>query len=489
MSDYLFLMESRLSPDQWRVVLRLQKASEALGMTVYLAGGAIRDLICGFPIEDLDFVVEGKALQLIRALQREDARVVWQSDALQAAELEFPGGVQGSVTMARSEDYSKGPRPMIAPAPIITDLKRRDFSINAIGISLNPQSRGLLLDPTNGAGDIERKEIRTLHSRSFSDDPVRMFRAVRFRTRLHFQWEQKTAAQYQAARANHFEAEASGEGLLHELRQISRERNPVEVLRALDKEELLQAMNPRLQGGRVNVQGIAHAAKAAQLLLQSGIHGTSFDLFLYLLVRKLTPRDVALLGQRLEMKKADLGAMEKLESGAKKLAKELMGKEGSNPTRLYHLLLEAPPDLMVLLMTEFPQAKLQSRIKTFLHKYLPLRSHLPEQELQALGVPAGTPRHQRILDAFFYQSIEGKLHGKNDQAKFLKKTAGETEAKTATPQKPAQEKLGTKKPSPKKPSSKKPSSKKPSPKKPSPKKPSPKKPSPKKHSPAKRRKR
>src|ERR1035437_8333878 len=109
MSDYLFLMESRLSPEQSRIIGRLQMAAGALGMTLYIAGGAIRDHICGFPIDDLDFVAEGKSLQLVRALARdEDFRIFWQSESLQAAELEFPSGAQASISMARSETFSNG---------------------------------------------------------------------------------------------------------------------------------------------------------------------------------------------------------------------------------------------------------------------------------------------------------------------------------------------------------------------------------------------
>lgn len=430
MSDYLFLMESRLSPDQGRVLARMQKGAETLGMTLYLVGGAIRDLVCGFPIEDLDFVAEGKALQLVKSVAREDARIIWQSDALQAAELEFSSGVLASVSMARSETYSNGGRPVIAHAPIMLDLKRRDFSINAIGVSLNPQSRGLLLDPTNGLADIDNKEIRAFHNRTFVDDPVRMFRAVRFRTRLHFSLEQKTAAYYQAAKENHLQNNASGEGLTHELRQIARERNPVEILRALEKEKLLQALHPRLQGSRVNLHAIAQAAKASQALTQLGIRPTSFQLFLHFLIGKLAARDQAQLTKRLEMKRPEGSALQKLESDAKNLAKQLMSREGSSPARLYNLLASTPSDLMVLLQVEFPQAKVQARIKTFLHKYLPLRAHLPSKELEEMGVPAGTPRHQQILDSCFYEMLEGKLRGKNDQAKFLKKMA---EAKNQKP--------------------------------------------------------
>ena len=429
MSDYLFLMESRLSPEQWRVVLRMQQAAEALGTTLYLAGGAIRDLICGFPIEDLDFVVEGKALHLLRSLSREEVTATWKSEALQAAELEFSSGVLASICMARSETYSGAASPAIAPAPILTDLKRRDFSINAIGISLNSQSRGLLLDPTNGAGDIERKEIRALHNRSFVDDPVRMFRAARFRTSLHFSFEEKTAAQYQVAKENRLQEKASGEGLAHELRQIARASNPAEILKALEKEKLLLALNPRLQGARVNWQGIAGAIKASQSLAQVGIHPPSFDLFLYLLGSKLAPQDRAQLAKRLDLKKPESVAWQKLEADAKRLAKELMGRDAASPTRLYDLLVSTPSDLLVLLQIEFPQAKIQSRLKTFLHKYVPLRFHLPVKELEEMGVTAGTPRYQKILDSYFYAVLEGKLRSQTEQLKFLKKLAQGNEEK------------------------------------------------------------
>lgn len=427
MSDYLFLMESRLSPAQWHVMARMQQAAEAQGMTLYLVGGAIRDLICGFPIDDLDFVAEGKALQLAKAAVKDGARVLWENAALQSAELEFPSGVTASVSMARTETYSNGGRPSIATAPIMLDLKRRDFSLNALGLSLNPQSRGLLLDPTNGASDIENKQIRVLHSRSFIDDPVRIFRAVRFRARLHFGLEQKTAAFFQAAKENELQKNASGEGLIHELRQIARERNPVEVLKALEKEQLLQSVHAHLQGGRLNLQGIAQANKVAQTLMQAGLRPPSFELFLHLFLNKLPPRDQDQIAKRLGLKRPQIQAVRKLETDAKRLAKDLMGKEGSNPTRLYNLLSNAASDLIVLLQTEFPQTKVQARIKTFLQKYLPLRAHLPSKELSDMGVPAGTPRHQKILEAYFYQVLEGKLRGKHDQAKFLKKMAEQSE--------------------------------------------------------------
>jgi tRNA nucleotidyltransferase (CCA-adding enzyme) len=422
MSDYLFLMESRLSREQWTVLQRMQKAAEKSGVTLYLVGGAVRDLICGLPIEDLDFVVEGKSLEIVKSLASE-AKIVWQSAALQTSELEFNNGVLTSVSMAHTENYSNGHTPVISPAPILADLRRRDFSINAIGISLNAQSKGLLLDPTNGVGDIENKEIRVLHNRAFIDDPSRILRCARFRTRMHFTLETKTAAFYDSAREHRLYDRAHGEALLHELRQIARERNPVEILKALEKEKLLVALHPHLQGSKIDLQSLNALAKVSLDLVLAGLKPTSFDLFYHLFTSKLSAGEKAQLAKRLEVPKATIASCQKLESDAKRLAKDLAGKEGASPTRLYNLLASASSDMIALVQIEFAQASVRARLKSYFEKYLPLRYQLPSRELEVMGIAPGTPKHQQILDAYFFGVIEGKLKSPAEQTKFLIKMA------------------------------------------------------------------
>lgn len=421
MPDYLFLMESRLHPAQWKAIVRTQKAAETLGMNLYLVGGAVRDLIGGFPIDDLDFVVEGKALKLAQELAREKVRVTWRNETVQAVNLAFPSGGEASVSMARAGYGANSSRLQTEPATILDDLRRRDFSINAIGISLNPHSRGLLLDPTNGVADIEKKELRALYPNSFLQDPIRTFRAVRFRTRLHFAFEPKTAAQFQTAKDNKVFEKISGEDLEQEFRQIAREREPTEILKTLEKENLLTVLSPRLQGSRLDWQGMARAAKAAQMLAAAGLPVRSFPLFLHLLTARLSPADRAQVASRLRLKSPDSQVFRKLPETARRLAKELGGKAAGTPTKLYQLLSATPPELILLVEVEYPQAKIQSRIRNYLRKYLPLRSKLPEQELQQLGVAAGSARYDKILKQYFYAMLEGKVRTRTEQAKLLKK--------------------------------------------------------------------
>jgi len=421
MPDYLFLMESRLHPAQWKAIVQVQQAAETLGVNVYLAGGAVRDLLGGFPIEDLEFVVEGKALKLVQELVREKVRVSWRNEAAQAALLEFPAGVVAGVSMARAGIGTNSSRPPTGPATILDDLRRRDFSINAIGISLNPHSRGLLLDPTNGVADMEKKELRALHPNGFLLEPIRLLRAVHFRTRLHFALEPKTAAQLQNAKENKVWEKIASEDLEQEFRQISREREPAEILKALEKEKLLTVLHPRLQGNRVDWQRMARAAKAGQMLAAAGLPVRSFPLFLHLLTTKLSPGDRAQVAGRLRLKPPDSQVFRKLPDHARRLAKELGGKAAATPTKLYQLLSTTPPELMLLVEVEFQQAKIQIRLRNYLRKYLPLRSKLPEQEIVQLGVAAGTARYEKIREQYFYAMLEGKAHTRTEQAKLLKK--------------------------------------------------------------------
>src|SRR5260370_40051519 len=175
MADYIYTLETRLSPDQQKAVALVQDAAKAAEMNLYFTGGAIRDIITGFPIRDLDFTVQGNALKLRKDLERAGAVGGDADEEKRALLLTLPGGVRAEIAMARSERYDKpGKPPQLAPATIIEDLRRREFTVNATARSLDEGSRGLLMDPFNGVADIEAKVIRVLHNYAFLDDPALM---------------------------------------------------------------------------------------------------------------------------------------------------------------------------------------------------------------------------------------------------------------------------------------------------------------------------
>ena len=172
MADYIYTMEIRLTPDQLKGVGLMQDVARAAGMNLYLTGGAIRDIISGFTIRDLDFTVQGNPLKLQKDFEKAGARITAVEEDIRTIFLALPGNARAEVSMARTERFEKtGKPPIVMPATIHEDLRRRDFTVNAMALSLNEGSRGLLLDPFNGVADLEAKLIRILQNYSFLEDP------------------------------------------------------------------------------------------------------------------------------------------------------------------------------------------------------------------------------------------------------------------------------------------------------------------------------
>src|SRR5713226_9262169 len=205
MADYIYTMEIRLTPDQQRGVTLVQDIARAAGMNIYLTGGAVRDIISGFPIRDLDFTVQGNPLKLQKELERAGAGIAPADDDLKTLYLVLPGNVRAEISMARMERYEKaGKQPIVSPATIIEDLRRRDVTVNAMALLLNPGSRGLLMDPFNAGADIEAKLLRVLHNYAFGEDRSRLVRASRFSSRFHWPLEERTQARYESAKENNY---------------------------------------------------------------------------------------------------------------------------------------------------------------------------------------------------------------------------------------------------------------------------------------------
>src|SRR5262249_32594060 len=139
-----------------------------------------------------------------------------------------------------------GTRPEIRWSTIMEDLRRRDFSLNAIAISLNPASRGLLLDPTNGLSDIERGEVRVLSIHSFTNQPIRILRLLRYAARMGFKPEQRTQEWFELAMERDLHHSIEPEDAGHELRALAREERPGEVLKEWEEHDLLEIIHPLL---------------------------------------------------------------------------------------------------------------------------------------------------------------------------------------------------------------------------------------------------
>jgi len=408
MSDYMFMLESHLSAEQFRVVGEMQKLAAAAGSNLFLTGGALRDMLGGFPVRDLDFTIETSPLKLIKGLEKHGATVVDTDDLRKCVDLRFPGGVPAELAMARSEKYAKsGAKPQIAPATIHEDLRSRDFTVNAIALSLNRASLGLPIDPTNGVGDIERKELRAIHNYIFYDDPSRMLRLIRFKVRLGYNIDERTKLQYENAREAEMLTKITPEGLGAELRHTAWEPLIGDVMRALEEEKLIGLYSPALEGAKLNLPTFAKLQKARQVV-PVDYRMNAMPLFLAVLMEKLNAKERAALIKTAELTKSEIGAWQKLEAAAKKFDKELRSPKLQKASQLYQALVKAPGEVVLYLLVYSEQRLVQDRIRNYFQKYLPASLEITDEMVVASGVTAGTPKFQKAKEEMILTRLDSR---------------------------------------------------------------------------------
>ncbi|MGD0215436.1 MAG: CCA tRNA nucleotidyltransferase [Terriglobales bacterium] len=423
MADYLYTLETRLSPDQQKAVALVLDAAKAAGMNLYLTGGAIRDVITGFPIRDLDFTVQGNALKLQKDLEKAGAVIGDADDETRVLLLTLPGGVRAEIGMARSERYDKpGKAPQMAPATIIDDLRRRDFTVNAMALSLNEGSRGLLMDPFNGVADIEAKVIRVLHNYAFLEDPSRMIRATRFTTRFHWPLEERTQARYESGKENNYIEYIRNSSIGYEIEQLAYEDDALGVLKAYEKEGWLKVLNPRWTTAKADTAGLGALVKTRQQMNELGYTPEVAPAVLHFLTERLGDKDISDLRRAIPRKDL-VEAWKDLDANAHTLAKRLMGKEAATPSRTWQLLSSARPEMILFLAITARQQSVAQKIKNFFTKWRQVKQKIPLPEMTELHITPEIPTYAKIANDVFLLLLDGKLRSRTETLKYLKPLA------------------------------------------------------------------
>jgi tRNA nucleotidyltransferase (CCA-adding enzyme) len=424
MPDYMYLLESRLSPEQRAVLERVQELSRSQDVNVYLTGGAVRDLISGMPIRDLDFTVEGNPLRMVKELEKGGARVVSEIEKLRHYELIFAGDVDGSISGAREDVYERpGARPEYRFSSVMEDLRRRDFGVNAIAISLNTQSRGLLLDPMNGLADLEKQEIRSLSIHGFTNQPIRLMRILRYCARMGFKMEPRTQEWFDLAMQRDMQKNIEAEDVGHELRALAREDNPVATLKQWESHSLLALIHPSLQKRKPDYDSLNKLAKVRANLYSAGLRPRlQYPVTFYTLGR-LKSREASATMRNMGFRSSEIEAVANLVPEAQKVVKILKGRKTNAPKDAYFYVASLPAEMLAFIEVEMPNPRAVSKFRNYLQKWRPLRQSLPMAELDALGVARG-PKFDKVIEQLFEMQLRGKGKLPEERTKILRNLAG-----------------------------------------------------------------
>lgn len=403
MADYNFLLTTRLNQDQQLALQALQRVCQQRRLNLYFTGGSMRDLLTGQAVRLLNFTLEGDPLPLEAALAAAGGERL--SPLRETATLSFSlRGCRMRLQAARRDGAGPG------PATIHDDLRRRGLTLNSIGLSLNPGSRGLPLDPCNGTADIEAHLIRMNHPYVFLEDPLAALRATRLRTRLGYTIEERTAARIEVAREEDYLKQASPSARGQEWEAIAYEPDPAAVLVALEKEQwLTAAFGPSVKTSKMNLAGLARLTTTVE---SWELLGLTIDVGLVampMLLAGLAPADQTRLAQWLPSRHLTAG-WKKLMLEAKGLEKRLLAlKSGGNWLAAAEELIErCSPEAVVYASIDPSDAKAGKKLRDFHAQALTQRQKLPLGVLRALGLAPRSLQSEALLRPWYKRLLAGE---------------------------------------------------------------------------------
>lgn len=418
MPDYIYLLENRLSPAQQNALRQVRDAARHAGMTVFLAGGAVRDLTSGFPVRDLDFSVQGNALKLQKSLEKAGGTFWGENEPSRTLYFWFPGSVRVEVSSTRREEYPKPGKPVYHWAPILEDLRRRDFTANAMAISLNEGSWGLLLDPLNGFADIETRHLRLASNYGFLEEPSRMIRAIRLSARTGWEMDPRTKARYDNAKAEGMMEQISAFARGYELEEIGHEEDPVKALRLLEAEGWMKILCPSWTLAKADLKGLEELNHLYIKLLMLGVNPDPSAAHMELLTAKMPPKDIAGLKKQFPR----TGFVEQwnhLEQSAKEFSKHLLGKEAATPSATWKLLTSYEPEAVLWLAYSAKAAPLKEKFNNFFNVWPEARQKIPMALMAEMRITPDLPEFGKIAEELFFQFMDGKLQTEEELRAFL----------------------------------------------------------------------
>jgi tRNA nucleotidyltransferase (CCA-adding enzyme) len=399
-------LEEYLPPELLQLVRAVSKEAAALGQKVYLVGGIVRDLLLGYPNFDLDLVAEGDAVKLASRVAETGGAKLLAHQRFGTAKLKYEDFTVDLAT-ARKETYSRpGALPAVTPGTLTDDLVRRDFTINAMAISLSANDYGELVDLYEGRIDLEHRLIRILHPDSFRDDATRILRGVRYEQRLGFEFESETARLLK--RDISMLDAISGDRIRHELELILKEKQPELAVNRLAELGVLRTISPTLEGDGSIAETFGKARRLKKPAQLSA-------LYFCLLVYSLSQGDVEQFLSRLNMPAKLSRAIRdtlRLKAGL-----HLLDKPSLKPSQIYCLLRQYEPVAVQANAIASESPTVRRNLQLFLTKLRHVRTSLDGERLKELGIPAG-PEMGYILQALHEAKLDGQVRARANEEKL-----------------------------------------------------------------------
>ncbi len=411
-----------------RVVALLRLAgdvAERTGVSAYVVGGFVRDLLLNRPNLDIDLVVEGDGIAYAKALARETRATVKVHDRFGTAIVVMRDGFKFDVATARTEYYEYPTAlPTVERSSIKKDLYRRDFTINALAIRLNTGQFGEMIDFFGGQRDLNEKTIRVLHSLSFVEDPTRVFRAVRFEQRFGFRLGKETLFLVKGAVKMDLFRRLSSSRLCQELVQLLSEEEPRKAVARLGELGLLRFIHPSIvwspQLG-VLLKSVEDALDWYKLLYLDR-KTEPWVVYLTALLDAVPGRAVSETLRRLRVPERHAAKIKAGRYESSPVLQKLAKRPAPRPADVYHLLEGLSDETLLFLVAKSKSESVKRQLSAYLTIYQHVKPALTGTDLKGMGLKPG-PIYKKILDRLRDARLNGDVKHESEERDLAKRIA------------------------------------------------------------------
>ncbi len=420
---------TQILPKEVVVLLRdIGEAAAELNYKAFVAGGFVRDLLLHINNNDIDVVVEGDGILFAKAYAKKRNATVRTHDKFSTATVIFPDDTRVDVATARLEYYEyPAAMPTVELSSIKLDLYRRDFTINAMAINLNPDSFGILVDYFNSQNDLKERRVQVLHNLSFVEDPTRIFRAIRFESRLDFRITPHTEKLIKNTVAMNLFNRFEEPRFFYELKQILSESQPMQALRRLEQFQLFAILWPELKPNikidRRFIHLITQANRAISwfklLYLPDPVE--PWIVYLLAIMSRSLPVTLANFCDRYDLPPKQRKKLVQQKTEVERIAKHLLKRPFIKPSEIYWLLGDLDIEGLLYLMTIARKKHIQQAVSLYVTSLRTVTPLVNGNELMEMGHTPG-PNFRAMLNHLIEVQLDGLVKTKDEAVHFITST-------------------------------------------------------------------
>ncbi len=403
---------------------RIGAIADSLGYRAYLVGGFVRDLFLRLETFDVDIVIEGKGIETAQVAAEEFSASLTVHKKFQTATLCFRDGVKIDIATARSETYDKpAALPVVMLSPLKYDLYRRDFTINAMAVSICPDSMGDLIDYFGGYGDLKNKTLKILHTVSFIEDPTRIFRGIRFAARFDFHFSKQTHGLMKNALSLGVLSLLTGRRIKDEISVICDEDYPEYAFQMLGEENILKSLftgctfPPEKEKLFREIRHVLHWYKL--LYLKKTVN--NYFLYYLALFDDADTHAVLDYAQKLELTKRFKNIAQEVRLFMQQRYRMINKPGFLKKSEIYDLFNKLELESILYLMAcHAKNERFQQYASLYFMDIYPKKSIVNGTMLQEIGIPYGADI-RTILEDIHKQYVDGDVRTVEDAVSYVKR--------------------------------------------------------------------